>query len=129
MRTVPSKVAATTKAVKDQFEDKKLIACLELHTYSSLTPEFLKQYKNSLDPADEAVVFYSPEALEIKKLNPISKEQILEAFDREDLIVYTNADEFQKYLKDLDYNNKAVLLMSSGNYGGLNFDEIKDWAK
>ena len=125
----PSKVAATTKAVKDQFKDKELIACLELHTYSSLTPEFLKQYKNSLDPADKAVVFYSPEALEIKKLNPISKEQILEAFDRADLIVYTNANEFQKYLKDLNYTNKAVLLMSSGNYGGLNFDEIKNWAK
>jgi len=125
----PSKVAATTKAVKEQFEGKKLIACLELHTYSSLTPEFLKQYKNSLNPADEAVVFYSPEALEIKKLQPISKEQILEAFDREDLIVYTNAEEFQKFLKDLDYNNKAVLLMSSGNYGGLNFDDIKNWSK
>ena len=125
----PSKVSATTKAVKDQFVDKEVIACLELHTYSSLTPEFLKQYKDSLHPANKAVVFYSPEALELKKLNPISKEQIITAFGREDLIVYTNAIEFQNYLETLDYNNKAVLLMSSGNYGGLNFDDIKNWAK
>ena len=125
----PSKVSATTKAVKDQFVDKEVIACLELHTYSSLTPEFLKQYKDSLNPANKAVVFYSPEALELKKLNPISKEQIITAFGREDLIVYTNAIEFQNYLETLDYNNKAVLLMSSGNYGGLNFDDIKNWAK
>ncbi|SDS05422.1 UDP-N-acetylmuramate: L-alanyl-gamma-D-glutamyl-meso-diaminopimelate ligase [Gillisia sp. Hel1_33_143] len=125
----PSKVSATTKAVKDQFVDKEVIACLELHTYSSLTPEFLKQYKDSLNPANKAVVFYSPEALELKKLNPISKEQIITAFGREDLIVYTNAVEFQNYLETLDYNNKAVLLMSSGNYGGLNFDDIKNWAK
>ncbi|WP_034889257.1 UDP-N-acetylmuramate--L-alanine ligase [Gillisia sp. Hel_I_29] len=125
----PSKVSATTKAVKGQFVDKEVIACLELHTYSSLTPEFLKQYKDSLNPANKAVVFYSPEALEIKKLNPISKEQIITAFGREDLIVYTNAIEFQNYLETLDYKNKAVLLMSSGNYGGLNFDDIKNWAK
>jgi len=125
----PSKVSATTKAVKDQFVDKEVIACLELHTYSSLTPEFLKQYKDSLHPANKAVVFYSPEALALKKLNPISKEQIITAFGREDLIVYTNAIEFQNYLETLDYNNKAVLLMSSGNYGGLNFDDIKNWAK
>lgn len=125
----PSKVSATTKAVKDQFVDKEVIACLELHTYSSLTPEFLKQYKDSLNPANKAVVFFSPEALALKKLNPISKEQIITAFGREDLIVYTNAIEFQNYLETLDYNNKAVLLMSSGNYGGLNFDDIKNWAK
>ncbi|CAM4273310.1 UDP-N-acetylmuramate--L-alanine ligase [Gillisia limnaea] len=123
----PSKVTATVKAVREQYPNKELIACLELHTYSSLTPEFLKEYKNSLDPAAKAVVFYSPEALEIKKLAMLSKEQILEAFGRQDLLVYTNAEEFQTYLRTLDYSEKAVLLMSSGNYGGLKFEEIKDW--
>ncbi len=123
----PSKVSATVKAVREQYPNKELIACLELHTYSSLNPEFLKEYKNSLDPADTAVVFYSPEALKIKKLEMLAKEDILEAFGRQDLLVYTNAEEFQKYLRTLDYSEKAVLLMSSGNYGGLKFEEIKDW--
>ncbi len=123
----PSKVTATVKAVNEQYPNKELIACLELHTFSSLTPEFIKEYKNSLNPAKKAVVFYSPEALEIKKMELLSKEQILEAFGRQDLLVYTNALEFQTYLRTLDYSEKAVLLMSSGNYGGLKFEEIKDW--
>lgn len=123
----PSKVTATVKAVKEQYPNKELIACLELHTYSSLNPEFLKEYKNSLDPAAKAVVFYSPEALKIKKLEMLSKDEILKAFGRQDLVIYTNAEEFQRYLRALDYSEKAVLLMSSGNYGGLNFEEIKDW--
>jgi len=123
----PSKVMATTKAVREQFPEKKLIACLELHTYSSLNPEFLKEYEKSLDPADEAVVFFSPEALEIKKMQPISKDQIREAFDKKGLIVYTTPQEFKAHLQDLDYSNSVLLLMSSGNYGGLDFEEIKNW--
>src|SRR5680860_272835 len=123
----PSKVIATTKAVREQFPEKKLIACLELHTYSSLNPEFLKEYEKSLDPADEAVVFFSPEALGIKKMQPISKDQIREAFNKKDLIVYTTPQEFKEHLQDLDYSNSVLLLMSSGNYGGLDFEEIKNW--
>lgn len=123
----PSKVMATTKAVREQFPDKKLIACLELHTFSSLNPEFLKEYEKSLEPADEAVVFFSPEALEIKKMQPISKDQIREAFNKKNLIVYTTAQEFKEHLQDLDYSNAVLLLMSSGNYGGLDFEEIKNW--
>ena len=90
----PSKVKATTQAVKKQYPDKKLVACLELHTYSSLNTEFLTEYQGALDAADVAVVFYSPDAVAIKKLEEISKEQIEKAFNREDLIVYTNPDEF-----------------------------------
>ncbi|HSM63683.1 MAG TPA: cyanophycin synthetase, partial [Gillisia sp.] len=123
----PSKVTATTNAVKSQYPDKTVVACLELHTYSSLTPEFLTQYDASLNQADEAVVFYSPEALNIKKLPPISEEQIFEAFGKRDLKVFTNPEEFQQYLKDMEYSNKVLLLMSSGNYGGLDFDEIQNW--
>lgn len=123
----PSKVMATTNAVKAQFEDRSIVACLELHTYSSLTPEFLKQYNSSLDAADEAVVFYSPEALEIKNLPPIEEDQILKAFGRTNLKVFTNALSFQEYLRNMDYTNKVLLLMSSGNYGGLDFDEMKTW--
>lgn len=123
----PSKVTATVRAVKDQFPSKKLIACLELHTYSSLNSTFLKEYAESLNPADEALVFFSKEALEIKKLDMLSKEQILEAFGRKDLSVFTDSNEFQRYLQGLDYNNTALLLMSSGNYGGLDFNEVEKW--
>ena len=120
----PSKVKATTDAVKQQYSDRKLIACLELHTYSSLNSEFLSLYRGSLDAAEEAVVFYSPEAVSIKKLKNISKEEIFKAFDREDLQVFTDAEAFKEYLFGLNLDKTALLLMSSGNYGGLNFDDI-----
>ncbi len=122
----PSKVTATTTAVKNQFPNRKLVACLELHTYSSLNPEFLKQYKNALEQADEAVVFYSPEALKIKKMKPIGEADIEEAFNKPNLKVYTNPQEFKAFVFDQNYTNSTLLLMSSGNYGGLNFDEIQD---
>ncbi len=121
----PSKVAATTKAVKEQYPDRKLIACLELHTYSSLTEAFLKEYKGALDAADTAVVFYSPSAVKIKKLEAVSAIQIKTAFQRDDLIIYTDPEAFKAYLKAQKLDNTALLLMSSGNYGGLDFDEVK----
>ena len=121
----PSKVVATTKALKDQYPKRKLIACLELHTYSSLNPEFLKEYKGALDPADIAVVFYSPHAVKIKKLDEIKSEQIADAFQRDDLIIYTNPTDFKSFLYSQDFNNTSLLLMSSGNYGGLDFDELR----
>ncbi|MBQ4803459.1 peptidoglycan synthetase [Aquimarina sp. MMG015] len=121
----PSKVSATTKAVKEQYKDRKVVACLELHTYSSLNAEFLKEYEGALDFADEAVVFYSPNAVKIKQLEEVSADQIAKAFNRKDLIIYTNPEEFKAYLHQKDFTNAALLLMSSGNYGGLDFDEIK----
>ena len=121
----PSKVLATTNALKNQYPDRKLIACLELHTYSSLNPEFLNQYKGTLAAADIAVVFYSPRAVEIKKLQAISQQQIMDAFQSEDLVVYTNPSEFKDFLFSQKFSNTSLLLMSSGNYGGLNFDELK----
>ena len=125
----PSKVSATTKAVKEQFPDRTLIACLELHTYSSLNAEFLKEYEGSLEFADIAVVFYSPDAVKIKQLEEVTYEQISKAFNREDLIIYTNPTDFKNYLFNLNLENSSLLLMSSGNYGGLNFDEVKELIK
>jgi len=124
----PSKVSATTKAVKQQYPDKKLIACLELHTYSSLNAEFLKEYEGALDAADVAVVFYSPDAVKIKQLEEVTYEQIAQSFNREDLIIYTNPEAFKEFLYHLKFDTEkiALLLMSSGNYGGLNFDEVKN---
>ena len=121
----PSKVAATTKAVKAQYPDRKLVACLELHTYSSLNAEFLKEYEGALNAADVAVVFYSPDAVKIKQLEEVTYEQIAQSFKRNDLIIYTNPADFKDFLFSYDLNNTALLLMSSGNYGGLNFDEVK----
>lgn len=123
----PSKVAATTKAVKEQYPNRKLIACLELHTYSSFNPEFLKEYKGALDAADEAVVFYLPESVKIKKLKEVTKEQISEAFMRDDLNIQTNASSFKEFVFNKNYDNSVLLLMSSGNYGGLDFDEVKEF--
>jgi len=122
----PSKVKATTTAVKHQYPQRRLLACLELHTYSSLNENFLSEYANSLASSDEAVVFYSPSALKIKQLNPISSEQIANAFQHKNLTIYTDPIEFQEFLKTQNYSNTSLLLMSSGNYGGLNFDTLQN---
>ena len=122
----PSKVKATTNAVKHQYPQRRLLACLELHTYSSLNENFLSEYANTLTSADEAVVFYSPSALKIKQLKPISSEQIANAFQHKNLTIYTDPIEFQEFLKTQNYSNTALLLMSSGNYGGLNFDTLQN---
>lgn len=121
----PSKVAATTKAVKNQYPDRKLVACLELHTYSSLNAAFLKEYEGALDAADVAVVFYSPDAVKIKQLEEVTYDQIAQSFKRDDLIIYTNPTEFKDFLFSTNLENSALLLMSSGNYGGLDFEEVK----
>lgn len=122
----PSKVEATTNAVKEQYTHRKLLACLELHTYSSLNEDFLKEYVGTLDKADEAVVFYSPHAVKIKRLKEVSEAQIAKAFKRDDLIIYTDPKEFKDYLFSQNLADTTLLLMSSGNYGGLDFDEVKD---
>ena len=122
----PSKVKATSDAVKEQYRDRRVLTCLELHTYSSLNADFLKEYQNALDAADEAVVFYSPNAVKIKRLEKVTKEQIANAFQRDDLIIYTDPKEFKDFLFAQNLDNTVLLLMSSGNYGGLDFDEVKD---
>jgi len=122
----PSKVSATTSAVKKQFPNRKLVACLELHTYSSLNAEFLKQYEGALNLADEAVVFYSPKAVAIKQLDAVSDTQIKQAFNQDNLHVFTDPLLFKDHLFSQQFNNKTLLLMSSGNYGGLNFEAVKE---
>ena len=125
----PSKVRATTQALKSQYPERRLLACLELHTYSSLNPEFLSEYKGTLNDADKAVVFYSPNAVKIKKLDAVSSTQILKAFQREDLVVFTDPAVFQDYLFEQDFTETSLLLMSSGNYGGLDFEKVKEILK
>ncbi len=125
----PSKVKATTTAMKQQYPNRRLLACLELHTYSSLTPEFLTQYRGALDAADEAVVYYSPKAVAIKGLEPISEVQIANAFQREDLKVFTDPTTFQAYLFAEDFTNTSLLMMSSGNYGGMDLKLLQEKIK
>lgn len=115
----PSKVKATIEAVKTQFPDRKLVTALELHTYSSLNEAFMKEYKGALDHADEAAVFFSQHALELKRMPPLPKEAVKNGFARKDLVVCNERSELEKWLHDHDYENAVVVFMSSGNYDGL----------
>jgi UDP-N-acetylmuramate: L-alanyl-gamma-D-glutamyl-meso-diaminopimelate ligase len=115
----PSKVEATTAALKEQFPDRLLIACAELHTFSSLNKAFLKQYRRKLMAADIAIVYYNPLTVEHKKLEPISEEDIRQAFKRDDLKVFTDSAELVTFLKSLNWKDTNLLLMSSGTFGGV----------
>ncbi len=114
----PSKVLATTKAVRQQFPDRLLVACMELHTFSSLKKEFLPLYKNSMEDADVAFVCFNPHTLEHKKLEPITPAMVLEGFGKVGLRVVTDMNILFTELENLDWKNKNLLLMSSGNFGG-----------
>ena len=121
----PSKVTATTQAVCEQFSSHRIVACFELHTYSSLDSSFISSYTNSLNGVDQAVIFYDPEALKIKKRPPLEETAIREAFKGVSLEVISDPTVFENYLLEQDYTNTVLLLMSSGNYGGLNWEHIQ----
>ena len=120
----PSKLKATSLAMKKQFKNRKLVACMELHTFSSLNKEFLKQYKDCMNEPDKAIVYFSPEAITHKKLEPITETQIYNAFGRKDLLVFTNSIELEMYLKALDWENKNLLMMSSGTFNEMKFERL-----
>ena len=122
----PSKLKATTEAVKKQFPERKLVACLELHTFSSLKKEFLPQYKNSMDAADLPIVYFNPHTIEHKKLEPITQEQVAEAFDSPGLMVSTDSDELFAFLKTQNWQETNLLLMTSGNFSGKNLKELAE---
>jgi UDP-N-acetylmuramate: L-alanyl-gamma-D-glutamyl-meso-diaminopimelate ligase len=115
----PSKVKATMQAVKEQFPGSRLIAVLELHTYSSLNAGFLKEYAHVMDPADESVIFYSAHALSLKRLPPLDPDQVKSDFATKGLEVINSAQELSHWLLSKSYKNANLLLMSSGNYDGL----------
>jgi UDP-N-acetylmuramate: L-alanyl-gamma-D-glutamyl-meso-diaminopimelate ligase len=122
----PSKVMATVQAVREQFPGRKMIACLELHTFSSLNHEFLAQYAACLDAPDQAFVYYNPHALALKKLPDLDEEMILKGFRRSDLHVCNNSSVLHEKLLAAAEKNSVLLLMSSGNYDGMN---IADFAQ
>ena len=120
----PSKLKATINAVREQYPDRKLVACMELHTFSSLTEEFLKQYAHAMDEADTAMVYYSPAAVQHKKLPPIHPEMIFDAFQRKDLSVFNDSNLLRDKLLETDWHHSVLLLMSSGNFDGINLNEF-----
>ena len=121
----PSKLKATTKAVKEQFSDRKVVACMELHTFSSLKKEFLPHYMDAMKMADEAIVYYSPEVVKHKKLAPITKELVSEGFGG-GVHVMTEKHEILEFIRERNWDNSVLLMMSSGNFDGINYEELGD---
>jgi len=121
----PSKLKATTKAVKEQYHDRKVIACMELHTFSSLKKEFLPHYKDAMKAADVALVYYSPEVVKHKKLEPISKELVHAGFGG-NVLVMNETQEVLDFIHAQDLSNAALLMMSSGNFDGIDYDKLGD---
>ena len=121
----PSKLKATVNAVRERYPDKKLVACMELHTFSSLMADFLPQYKDCMAEADEAFVYFNPKVIEHKRLTPITKEEVREAFGTKNVEVFTESAALQERLKGISYTNTALLMMSSGTFDGV---DVKDFA-
>lgn len=115
----PSKVKATIEAAKAQFPEKKLIGVLELHTFSSLNEAFMSEYAGALDAADEAAVFYSQHALELKRMPALKKETVQNGFGKQGLAVFNQRSELEEWLDQRSYKDAVVLFMSSGNYDGF----------
>lgn len=122
----PSKLKATVLAMKEHYSNRQLCACMELHTFSSLNKEFLSQYKGAMDAGDEAIVFYSPHALSLKRLPPIYPQDIRDAFGRDDLRVFSDREELQDHLLSLQWKDRNLLLMSSGSFDGLDVPELSE---
>ncbi|MDC6470334.1 Mur ligase family protein [Flavobacteriales bacterium] len=122
----PSKLKATTSALKQQFPNRKLVACMELHTFSSLNLDFLKFYHKSMSNADEAFVYFNEETILHKRLEKIEKKDVYDAFGTSNLKVFTSSKELQSNLFSKDWTNSNLLMMSSGTFDGLDFNKIAD---
>jgi UDP-N-acetylmuramate: L-alanyl-gamma-D-glutamyl-meso-diaminopimelate ligase len=119
----PSKLKATTKAVKEQFADRNVVACMELHTFSSLKKEFLPQYEGTMEQADEAVVYFSPEVVKHKKLEEISRAQVSDGFGG-GVEVMNETEEVLQFIRSRNWDNAVLLMMSSGNFDGIDYDKL-----
>ena len=120
----PSKVKATINAVREQYSDRELVACLELHTFSSLNKAFLDQYRGSFADAAKGCVYYNPHTVEMKKLEKIDPEDIRKAFNKSDLRVFTDSGEMIRWLTEQETERKVFLMMSSGNFNGIDFSKL-----
>lgn len=122
----PSKLGATVKAIRDQYPDKKIVACMELHTFSSLTEDFLPQYENTMAGADVAFVYYNPDVVKHKRLKDITPAQVKNAFGGDNITVFTDSQKLKSELGKMSLDNTVLLFMTSGNFSGLN---LNDFAK
>ncbi|MCB0792486.1 MAG: peptidoglycan synthetase [Flavobacteriales bacterium] len=122
----PSKLKATVEAVHEQYTDRVLIACMELHTFSSLSDGFLDQYANAMDGADKAIVFYDPHAVALKRLPPVPPERIRAAFGRDDLEIVTDPVALIGAVRQATTDRSALLMMSSGNFGGVDLEAMAE---
>ena len=122
----PSKLKATVNAVRERYPEKKLVACMELHTFSSLMADFLPQYKGCMAEADLAFVYFNPKVIEHKKLTPITKDEVRDAFGTKNVEVFTESEALQAKLRSLSYENTALLMMSSGTFDGIKVKELAD---
>ncbi len=122
----PSKLKATVQAVRKQYPLHQLIACMELHTFSSLNKDFLNQYAGTMDEADVPIVFFNPHTLEHKKLEPLSEEKVCEAFKNSRIRVYTDSIQLESYLLSMNASKSIFLLMSSGTFNNINLSELAE---
>ncbi len=122
----PSKLKASTNAVKKQYPERKLTACMELHTFSSLNKDFLDQYSGSMSMADNAIIYINPKYFDIKNLPRISEEELIKCFNCEDLKLFYDHEALKKHLLGISWQNNNLLMMSSGNFNGMNIEEIAD---
>ncbi len=120
----PSKLKATTEAVKSQFTNRELVAVMELHTFSSLKKDFLPQYESCMNAADQAFVFFDPKTIEHKQLEPITREDVKSAFGNEKLEVFTDSNLLFEKIKAINWIDKNLLIMSSGNFSGQDLKKI-----
>ncbi len=120
----PSKVEATTMALKEQYPDRNLVACLELHTFSSLNRNFLNQYADTMNYADLPIVYFNPKTIAHKRLENITENDIIESFSTKNLKVFQNIRELEQFLLKQNWYNTNLLMMSSGNFDGLNLNEL-----
>lgn len=123
----PSKVKATTQAIKEWYPNYKLLAVFELHTFSSLNKDFLPRYKDTLSAAEEAVVFYDAHTIAMKKMEDLDKDKIHQIFNHPNLLVFDNKEQFHDYLDNLDANKTSLLIMTSGNLGKYDLNKLNRW--
>ena len=122
----PSKLRATIAAMKEQYPTRQLVACMELHTFSSLTAEFLKQYAGTMDKADVPFVYYSQHALQLKKLPDLDPAQVRASFANDNVRVFTDSALMVEELRRMDWKDANLLMMSSGNFDGIDFNQLAD---
>lgn len=115
----PSKLKATTQAVREQYPHRELVACMELHTFSSLNKAFLPQYRHAMQAAHNAYVYFSPEVMKHKRLEPFTPQEAETAFDQPGLKAYTQSAPLFDMLRSIDWTNKNLLIMTSGNFDGI----------